>query len=349
MIRFRAARMGTITAAALAAAALALVGCSSGGGGGSSSSSKPLTTLNVRTSFSFSPSNENTFLAIDKGYFAAEGLKVNFKEGNGSTAVLQLMPSGDTDIGVTIDADTAAQDISGGIPAKIAQLGTTVAPFGTICYKSANVTSAHDLKGKSVIVVPSESTAAVLPAFLALHGLTVSDINLVNANYTDKTPLFLAGKADCMIGYTSSELVQAQMQDPSKLGQPMSWAADGLKLLGDATVVSDKLAKQPDIVAAFLRAYDKGTAYMCANQAASAAAYNAANPTLTALNKQYSPIGIKAYCSDMTANGSPFAGVSDSTWSSAMTVLQKYNGMKSVLPHSDYFMTNLPVIPSVSW
>jgi NitT/TauT family transport system substrate-binding protein len=336
---------------AIAAGALILSGCAANAApAATTGTGGKLTALHVRTSFSFNPSNENVFLAISKGYFADEGLDVDLKEGNGSSAVLQLMSgSGDTDIGVTIDAGTAALSISKGVPAKIAQLGTAVAPFGTICYKSADVKSGKDLKGKTAIVVPSESTAAVLPAYLAQLGLKSSDLTLVAADFSNKQSLFLSGKADCMLGYTSSELVQAEMQLPDKLGKPMSWANDGFKLLGDATVVSQKLSKQPKLVEAFLRAYDKGTAYMCANQKKAADAYNQRDSTFTATDKAYSPIAIKAYCDDLTSGGSkPFAGISDAGWSTAMKTLASYDGLSPVLPRTDYFM-KVGAVPAVSW
>jgi len=339
-----------------AAALLALAGCAAPapapGGTEGAEEAGPLKQILARTGFGTSPYDEAQFIAIEKGYFAEEGLEVTIAEGNGSGAVMQLMGgSGDTDIGLNIDAATAAAQISQGVPAKIAELGTTIPPFGTICYESANVTSAHDLKGRTAIVVPSESTAVVLPSFLALHGLTEDDVTLVGADFSNKSALFLAGNADCMLGYTDSELVQAQMNAPDQLADPMSWADDGFELLGDSTVVSAELAEDPDTVAAFLRALHRGVQDLCSDPQAGADSYNARYAsTLSEIDKEYTIIGIEATCAALTYGGAaPYAGVSDEQWDAAMALLDDAGLMQQVLPRSDYFMSGLPELPAVSW
>lgn len=352
-------RRRVLVAGALTAvsAMLALAGCSAGGAGtagtdASGGGDADLTPLTVRMGFTFAPYNADVFTAIDKGYFADEGLKIDFKEGNGSSAVLQLMGgSGDTDIGVDIDSGTAALNISKGVPAKIAQLGTRGAPFGTMCYKSAGVDSVEDLKGHTAIVVPSESTAAILPAYLALHGMTVDDITLVNADFSNKASLFLSGNADCILGYADSELVQDRLAKPDEFGDIVSWSDDGLKLLGSSTVVSSDLAeKSPEIVDAFLRAMNKGTEDMCTDQDAAAELYNARDTTFTDADKEYTSLVIGLYCDAYKpADGSaPFSSVSDEDWDAAMSTLAEYGGLDPVLDRDEYFYTPTDV-PSVNW
>ena len=68
-------------------------------------------------------------------------------------------------------------------------------------------------------MIPSESTAQIWPAYLAVNHLSASSIRLVNASVTDKVTLFVAHKADCMAGLLGEDTLQASLENKG-IGAP---------------------------------------------------------------------------------------------------------------------------------
>src|SRR5438067_8433356 len=71
------------------------------------------------------------FVALDKGYYRAEGLDVELAEGSGAQTVLKLLASGNEKFGYG-PAVSAAQAVSQGLPVKVVALYQTKAPMGVI-------------------------------------------------------------------------------------------------------------------------------------------------------------------------------------------------------------------------
>ena len=61
------------------------------------------------------------FVALDKGYYKAEGLDVDLAEGSGAQTVLKLLASGNEKFGYG-PAVSAAQAVSQGLPVKVVAL-----------------------------------------------------------------------------------------------------------------------------------------------------------------------------------------------------------------------------------
>src|SRR5437868_11923617 len=73
------------------------------------------------------------FVALDKGYYKAEGLEVDLAEGSGAQTVLKLLASGNEKFGYG-PAVSAAQAVSQGLPVKVVALYQTKAPMGVISF-----------------------------------------------------------------------------------------------------------------------------------------------------------------------------------------------------------------------
>lgn len=70
--------------------------------------------VNLRLAYITGGVDAPTFVAADKGYFAAEGLDVTITDGNGSTGTIKAVASGDFDIGIAgLGATAQASQASG--------------------------------------------------------------------------------------------------------------------------------------------------------------------------------------------------------------------------------------------
>src|SRR3954463_5439734 len=87
------------------------------------------------------------FVALDKGYYKAEGLDVELAEGSGSQTVLKLLATGNEKFGYG-PAVSAAHAISQGLPVKVVALYQTQTPMGVISFPGVALKSPKDLEGK---------------------------------------------------------------------------------------------------------------------------------------------------------------------------------------------------------
>ena len=317
-----------------------ILGLSATGAASGSVHAKALKTIEVRTGFGISPDVEAIYWASEHGYFAAKGLKISVVAGNGSAQVDELVGQGnDATFGWSIDAGTTALSISKGVPIRLVQVTNRTSPFGTQCYPSVHFKKPKDLEGKTVIVVPSESTAAMFPAYEALNGIDPAKVTLISADFSDKVTLFLAGKAQCMIGYATGDNLQAHIGDPS-IPQATPWSQNGVKLLGDGVIASTTtVSKDPGLIRAFLAAVDHGYRDVCANLSVAVKDFNNRfASTFKAADRTYTKDALPIDCKNQTdpSGAPPFSPVTRSEWSAMTKILSQYGGLTPVLPFTDY-------------
>src|SRR5215475_14212567 len=73
------------------------------------------------------------YVALEKGYYKAEGLDVSLSEGNGAQNVLKALAAGNENFGYG-PAVAAAQAVSQGLPVKVVALYQTSAPMAVIAF-----------------------------------------------------------------------------------------------------------------------------------------------------------------------------------------------------------------------
>src|SRR5205085_12347097 len=96
------------------------------------------------------------FVAMDKGYYKAEGRDVELAEGSGAQTVLKLLASGNEKFGYG-PAVSAAHAISQGLPVKVVALYQTNAPMGVISFPGVALRSPKDLEGKRLAIAVGET------------------------------------------------------------------------------------------------------------------------------------------------------------------------------------------------
>src|SRR5580693_1043547 len=269
----RHVRRGALPAA-VAAASLALAACSSAGSSGTSagtSSTTPAaTSVGLVLDWTWQPYHVAFMYGIANGIYKAHGINLTLTQGQGSSTTATLVGTGRYQFGFA-DTSTAVLTQSKGVPIKNVLVIQQSSAFATECWKSADVSSPAQLKGHSVIMIPSESTAQIWPAYLALNHLSASSIPIVSASVSDKVTLFVAHKADCMAGLLGEDTLEASLQN-SGIGAPMPWAADGIKLFGYSLIASDSvISSDPSLVKEFVAATIASWQATCANQPAAVA------------------------------------------------------------------------------
>jgi ABC-type nitrate/sulfonate/bicarbonate transport system substrate-binding protein len=200
------------------------------------------------------------YVAEQQGFFAEENLQVNIQHSSGQGEHLQLLTAGEVQVTTQDAAVLLQRRADPGLPlVSIALIGQR----GQQAYaalQSAGIHSPLDWEGR--LVGYKGTPPADLFALLAAAGADPEDIDLVNVGFDPR--VLTEGQVDVYPVYKSNEPYLLE-----SWGYELTlWeAADyGVPMLGLAYVTSeDTLAKQPDLLARFLRAALRGIAYAAAH------------------------------------------------------------------------------------
>jgi NitT/TauT family transport system substrate-binding protein len=198
------------------------------------------------------------FLAIDKGYFKAEGLDVTIDAATGGSAeAIKRVAAGGYDMGVS-DINLLIKDRDGnGTPTKAVFMVFDRPCYAIIARKSRGIGTPKDLEGKKLgTSVDSQATAA-WPIFAQVNGIDVGKVMIEDVGLPVREPMLAAGEIDAATGCSFE--VYVDLQDcgvPPEDLVLLPYADHGVVLYGDAIVASPNFAaEKPEAVRAFLRAY----------------------------------------------------------------------------------------------
>jgi NitT/TauT family transport system substrate-binding protein len=194
-------------------------------------------TLSVRLDWLPSGYHAPFWLAVDKGWFKDAGLDVTIADGNGSVTTVQLVGSGQYDLGHASLA-TMAIARSKGIPV------TSVAGFmrkgdiGLMVPTDSLIHGPKDLKGKKIIYTAGSLETPFIDPFLAAGGVKSTDVNLLNVDAAAKLGQYLTGDSDGLI--SAGETMALLGKRPSRL---ILFADYGLNLPSFGLVANETALK----------------------------------------------------------------------------------------------------------
>src|ERR1700694_4797755 len=213
--------------------------------------------LTVRFTWKLKGEYAPLFVALDKGYYKAEGLDVDLAEGSGAQTVLKLLAGGNEKFGYG-PAVSAAQAISHGLPVKVVALYQTRAPMGVISFPDVPLKTPKDLEGKKLAISVGETFGDMLGPFCRINHIDIDKIQRIQMDASARSTQFLTRKIDVMSVYLSNELPQLEKRGGVKFSL-LSVSDFGLNLLGASMILANAFAEQnPETVKKLLRASAKG-------------------------------------------------------------------------------------------
>jgi NitT/TauT family transport system substrate-binding protein len=275
------------------------------------------------------------FVALDRGYYKAEGLEVELAEGSGAQTVLKLLASGNERFGYG-PAVSAAQAVSQGLPVKVVALYQTKAPMGVISFPDVPLRSPKDLEGKRLAISVGETFGDMLGPFTRINNIDLDKIQRIQMDASARSSQFLTRKIDVMSVYLSNELPQLEKRAGVKFNV-LRISEYGLNLLGASVIIGNAFAEQnPDAVKKLLRATAKGYRDAMADprQAAKAMAkYMKVPEDPEVLDKQVEATVITTNA----PQGKPLGWQEASDWQANLTLLKETGGIADVKPLNAYF------------
>ena len=205
------------------------------------------------------------YVAIEKGYYEEEGLKVNIRFPSNSNDAISLVAAGQADIGLYYQQDVIQARTQQNVPVK--SIGAVVqGPLNIVLsLKEKNITTAEDLVGKTIGYAGTELSEALIRSIMNYVGADYSDVTMIDVGF-DLMSSMTTGNVDATIGcLVNHEVPQMEEEgfsvnwfDLDEYGVPTYY--EGVFLANDNAIAGDS-----ETLSAFLRASATGFADMKAD------------------------------------------------------------------------------------
>jgi NitT/TauT family transport system substrate-binding protein len=200
------------------------------------------------------------FVAIDKGYFKAEGLDVNIDAPapDPQDAAKEL---------ATAHYDLAVADLN--LVIELGDLGVTAAkavfvvfdkpPAAIIARRSRGLATPADLAGKTLAAPANEPASGRWPIFAKQNGIDPDKVMVEIVGQPVRDPMLASGEVDAITGRGFISYIDLKEHGVPKDDLIVWQMADyGVELYGATIVASETfMSEKPEAVRGFLRAYVK--------------------------------------------------------------------------------------------
>ncbi|SLN69776.1 Putative thiamine biosynthesis protein [Falsiruegeria litorea R37] len=218
--------------------------------------------MTVLLDWFINPDHGPIIVAQEKGYFADQGLEVEIVPPADPSAPPRLVAAGQADLAVSYQPQLHLQ-IHEGLPLK--RVGTLVAtPLNCLLVlENGPIKSPADLKDKKIGFSVAGVEEAVLGAVLGKYDVSLSDVEMINVNFS-LSPSLMSGQVDAVIGaYRNFELNQMDIE--GEPGTCFYIEEEGVPSYDELIYVANPETMDADKVARFLRATELATQYIVNN------------------------------------------------------------------------------------
>ncbi len=198
------------------------------------------------------------YVAMEKGYYADEGLKVNIRFPSNSNDAISLVAAGRADIGLYYQQDIIQVRSRQHVPVK--SVGAVVqAPLNIVLsLAKESITSPRDLVGKTIGYAGTELSEALIRSIMENVGADYSDVTMIDVGF-DLMSSMTTGNVNATIGC----LVNHEVPQMEEEGFSVNWFElddygvptyyEGVFLASDSMIAND-----PETLSGFLRASARG-------------------------------------------------------------------------------------------
>jgi putative hydroxymethylpyrimidine transport system substrate-binding protein len=205
------------------------------------------------------PDHGPIIVAEEKGFFADQNLEVEIVAPADPADPPKLVAAGKAELAVSYQPSQHLQ-VAEGLP--LMRVGTLVAtPLNCLLVlEDGPIKNISDLKGKKVGFSVAGVEEALLTAILGRHDLGMSDIELVNVNWS-LSPSLMSGQVSAVIGaYRNFELNQMEIEGIA--GRCFYVEEEGVPTYDELIYVANKDTMDTDLIRRFLRATELATQYI---------------------------------------------------------------------------------------
>lgn len=193
------------------------------------------------------------FLALDQGYYRAEGVDLTYLSGGPDVIPESTIIAGRADLALTTPDTTIRAIAEQGAKFKIIGAQYQKSPHGIVSLKKTPIETPQDLVGKTIAVPPVN--ISTLEALLRINGIDRASVNIVPYAY-DPTPL-VRGEIDASVDFVTN--VPFTISQLGEEAHSFLLYDAGVTLMNNTVVVTEEtLASKRKELVSWLRASRRG-------------------------------------------------------------------------------------------
>lgn len=289
---------------------------------------------------------DGIILADHLGYYEEAGVDVQLQYLAGSTATVQAVGGGKSDLALA-GADSILSGLTVGVDATAVANHLQVTSSGVIVPSDSGITGAKDLAGKKISTASASPEQAMLQAMLQDGGLDIKkDVKLTYVDPQAKCTVLLSGDADACTGQVNHHPIQLAGEGLDV--DFLSFSSDENPVIGHSIIARNEyLKEQPEAVRAFLEATMRGykEAYMDVDKVVDV--YKEVHPETDAdfLRKTVVPSHALMYSQRTDEHG--WGWMTDQAWARLYENLYDAGVIKEELKVSDVYTNDF--LPKNAW
>lgn len=276
------------------------------------------------------------YVAKDEGWYKDAGLNVTLTPGTSSLQAAELVADGKVQYAY-VDSGAMAGVISRGGNAIMVSSFQQESPVGMVHSSDVPITSAQDLKGKTIFAnAAGGPVIQLLYAVLARAGMSKNDIHLQIVDPTAEVSTFEAHPQDIMLSFWNSAYPAIVEHMPNAVFTP--YAALGVNVLSEGIAVNgNELKHHPASVKGFVQATVRAYKYTIAHptQAIQMMMKDVPGSNQAILTKSLQ-VSLPLLHTPAT-QGKPIGWMSPADWQTSLDLLHTYSTLKNVLPANKYY------------
>ena len=200
-------------------------------------------------------------VAIEKGYFAEEGLNVSYERGFGNADTISKLGTGKYDIGLS-DIYSAMEFNDKNPNDKIIAVAfyQNKSPFCILTFKENGIKTPADLVGKKIGAPIGDGARKLFPLFASEVKIAPESVIWETMEPKLRETFLLQGKVDAVSGFFIS-IIPAMIKNGKTMDDLQIFYYDefGLDFYGNGILVKqDFMTKNPEAIKSFLKAYFRG-------------------------------------------------------------------------------------------
>lgn len=203
------------------------------------------------------------YIALAKGFWKEEGLNITRKNFAAGRFCLDAILGGKADFGTVAEAPMVFVGLTGQKALIIATMASGDNEMKVIARKDHGIVSPLDIKGKKVAALVSTVSEFFLYLFLNEHGMTMSDINLVNLKPAEMPSALINGDIDAFAVWEPFVYNAGKVLNEKAI----VLSAKGLYDIPFNIVIPEELAqKYPETIKGILRGLVKAEQFIGTNR-----------------------------------------------------------------------------------
>jgi len=200
-------------------------------------------------------------LAMERGYFAEEGLDVTFERGYGSADTANKIAAGQYDMGFgDMYAMIEFNEQNPDEKLIVVAVPQNKAPFALMSLTETGIKSVSDLAGKKLGAPAGDAPRRLWPVLAEEVGVDADSVEWVTMEPKLRETFLLQGNVDAISGFIYSMIPSVLKAGKTADDIDIFYYTDnGLDFYGNVIMVKESyLEENPDVVRSFLKAYFRG-------------------------------------------------------------------------------------------